>query len=54
MRNENRVDVVVKSGSVAVERNGVSDPERVVLSPGQLVSVRAGNQPMVTPRCQRR
>jgi len=46
--NENRVDVVVKSGSVAVERNGVSDPERVVLSPGQLVSVRAGNQPMVT------
>jgi transmembrane sensor len=46
--NEDRIDVVVKSGSVAVARTGTGDPERLVLSPGQLVTVRRSGEPMHT------
>jgi transmembrane sensor len=46
--NEDRIDVVVKSGSVAVERFGDGDPERLILSPGQLVTVRRSQPSMQT------
>lgn len=46
--NENRIDVVVKSGSVAVAREVKETPERVVLTPGQLVSVYRSSETMQT------
>lgn len=46
--NENRIDVVVKSGSVAVSKVATASPERVILSPGQLVSVQRQGDGMHT------
>jgi transmembrane sensor len=48
--NEDRIDVVVKSGSVAVARSRIdaAEPERLVLSPGQLVTVRNSSEAMQT------
>jgi transmembrane sensor len=46
--NEGRVDVVVKSGSVAVASSVAKTPERVILAPGQLVSVYRSGESMRT------